>query len=200
MNTTHSTRETWLVAAVDTLAALFAEHDIELPEVRVSCGWPASGGRAQKRKTIGQCWSTKSASDGVNQVFISPVLDEPGKVLGVLVHELIHAVDDCKSGHKTAFARMARQLGLEGKMTETNVGPALAERLTTVAEELGTYPHSAISGDSGSETPKKQGTRMLKCECPNTGYVVRTTRKWLDELGAPICPCCQVPMELEVKE
>jgi hypothetical protein len=41
--------------------------------------------------------------------------------------------------------------------------------------------------------PKKQATRQLKVACPNLHgdkpYIVRMTRKWLDELGAPFCPC-----------
>lgn len=36
--------------------------------------------------------------------------------------------------------------------------------------------------------PKKQKTRMLKCECAECGYTVRTARKWLEQAGAPLCP------------
>lgn len=42
---------------------------------------------------------------------------------------------------------------------------------------------------------KKQTTRMVKVVCAGCGYVARTTHKWLDEAGAPICPCNQEPME-----
>lgn len=35
----------------------------------------------------------------------------------------------------------------------------------------------------------KQGTQMLKVECASSGYTLRTTAKWLDAFGAPICPC-----------
>ena len=36
--------------------------------------------------------------------------------------------------------------------------------------------------------PKPQGTRLLKCECAVCGYTARTTAKWLNGPGAPICP------------
>jgi hypothetical protein len=36
--------------------------------------------------------------------------------------------------------------------------------------------------------PEKQATRMLKCACATCGYIVRTTRKWLETAGAPLCP------------
>lgn len=38
------------------------------------------------------------------------------------------------------------------------------------------------------DAPKKQKTRMLKCECATCGYTVRTARKWLELAGAPLCP------------
>ena len=47
------------------------------------------------------------------------------------------------------------------------------------------YPHSKLNVTL--ET-KPQTTRMIKCECATCGFVVRTTRKWLDEVGAPHCP------------
>lgn len=38
-----------------------------------------------------------------------------------------------------------------------------------------------------STRPKKQTTRLKKCECRECGYTVRVTAKWL-EVGAPHCP------------
>jgi hypothetical protein len=190
MTTKFSTREEWLVAAVEALAPLFsALADEKLPAVRVSVGWP--GGNGRKNAVIGQCWSTKVAADNVSQLFISPVLDDAVRVLDVLAHELIHAIDDCESGHKGRFAKIAKALGLTGKMTATVAGPELKAQLEEIAAELGEYPHAAlVNPGQGAEGPKKQGTRMLKAECAEgSGYKVRLTRQWLDEYGAPICPC-----------
>lgn len=180
---THMTREEWLTAAVAALVPLFAEHDAELPEVRVSVGWP--GGRGKKNAVIGQCWPTGLAADGKAQLFISPVIDDGVRVLDVLTHELIHAWDDCQSGHKGPFTKLCRALGLEGKPTATVAGPELAEKLEAIAAELGDYPHAALSSSSPT---KKQGTRMIKVECPEDGYTIRTTEKWL-AVGLPTCPC-----------
>lgn len=183
---TTTTREEWLTAAVSALTPLFTEVGRDLPAVRVSVGWP--GGRGKKNAVIGQCWPTGLAADGVAQLFISPVLDEPVKVLATLTHELVHAVDNCENGHKAAFGRIARALGLEGKLTATTAGADLTEKLTAVAATLGDYPHAALSTLALAQ--KKQSTRMLKVECAHgSGYIVRMTRKWLDEVGAPSCPC-----------
>jgi hypothetical protein len=175
-------REAWLTAAVELMRPLFAAIDVELPEtVRVSCGFP--GGKSPA-KTIGQCWYT--ADDKVAQVFVSPILVDPVDVLGVLVHELIHAWDRGQSGHAGAFRACAKRVGLTGKMTATTVGDELREQLAEMVGELGGYPHARLNLIAAAE--KKQGTRMLKVECPACGYTLRTTAKWL-EVGVPTCPC-----------
>jgi len=194
------TREQWLELAVEKLRPLFKEVDVELPRVRVSIGWPSKGGLKATGKVVGQCWKSTVAKDGVSQLFISPVLGEDQvQVLGILMHELVHASDDCESGHKGHFSKTARALGLKGKMTATVVeeDSELAERLAGFLEQLGDYPHSALDvfEVEKERTRTKQTTRMLKLECPCDGYIARTTAKWLDELGAPRCPC---GMEMEL--
>lgn len=179
----HETREGWLLAATDAVRPMFEAVGVTLPEVRVSVGWP--GGAGKKNNVIGQCWSKASAKDKIANVFISPVLDDSVDVLATLVHELIHAADDCQSGHKGPFRKYALALGLTGKMTATVAGPELAATLREIAADLGKYPHGAMRT---SAQPKGKG-RMVKASCGDCGYIAYTTRKWLDDLGAPICPC-----------
>lgn len=184
-----STREEWLTAAVAALAPRFEAIGETVPAVRVSVGWPGGSSR-NKSTTIGQCWPTTLSEDNVAQVFVSPVLGDAARVLDVLAHELVHAVDDCENGHKGRFAKIAKGLGLEGKMTATVAGEALKADLDAIAADLGAYPHAILVSGKGADSPKKQGTRMLKVACgQDSGYVVRMTRKWLDEVGAPKCPC-----------
>src|SRR5690349_10363518 len=124
MTTKFSTREEWLVAAVEAFRPMFsALVDEQIPAVRVSVGWP--GGNGRKNAVIGQCWATAASADKVAQLFISPVLDDAVRVLDVLAHEIIHAIDDCQSGHKGRFAKIAKALGLTGKMTATVAGDEL---------------------------------------------------------------------------
>lgn len=192
-------REAWLTDAIDNLTGMFKREGIDVPPVRVSVGWP--GGRGKKSSTIGQCWGSAASADAIPQVFISPVLHEargPQGVLATLAHEMIHAIDDCNSGHRGAFARMAKRIGLEGPMTATHAGEALSAELDLIAEALGEYPHAALT--PGVAAVKKQKTRMLKVTCLDSGYTVRTTRKWIDEVGTPLCPCHENPMEEETVE
>jgi hypothetical protein len=39
-----------------------------------------------------------------------------------------------------------------------------------------------------STRPRKQSSRHVRCVCPTCGYVVRTARKWIDQIGPPHCP------------
>lgn len=190
----HQTREGWLIAAVEALTPLFSEQSIELPAVRVSVGFP--GGRGPKTGVIGQCWNSHASSDAAPQIFIHPSLVDHDEILATLVHELVHAADDCESGHKGQFVKWARAMGLEGKPTATHAGQDLVDQFKSIIEHLGDFPHAALGGgDGGGDDEKKQSTRMIKVECPSDGYIVRTTRKWL-EIGVPTCPCgteMQVP-------
>lgn len=99
-NAKHPTREQWLQQAILTLTPLFKEKGYAVPKCHVSCGFASTD---VKRGHIGQCWSTKASSDKVNQIFISPALSDSVQVLDTLMHELIHAVDDCENKHGPVF-------------------------------------------------------------------------------------------------
>lgn len=194
-------REAWLQAAVAKLRPIFLGHGFTIPEVQVSVGWPSSGGLATKKKTIGQCWFGSTTADGKPQLFISPLLDEvasPQGVLATLVHEICHVAAGPDAKHGPKFKKIATKMGLTGKPTSTEAGDDLKVRLQQLAEELGKFDHSRIV--PSDKTPKKQSTRMKKCSCGSCGYVARTVKKWLDEVGSPICPCNNEPMEVELAE
>ena len=185
----HTTRESWLTEAIDNILPwVLAGADVETPtSVRVSVGWP--GGKGKKGNTIGQCWHKSASSDGTWEIFVSPKLDDTVQILSVLTHELCHVADQNENGHTGRFKTLATAVGLTGKMTETNAGEELTERLRALSEELGPFPHAALAATVGSgSTTHKQATRMLKLQAVGCcDYTVRTTRKWIDE-GLPSCP------------
>jgi hypothetical protein len=178
------TREEWLNAALNHLRPWFKDRaDATIPnDARVSVGFPG-GGSARKR--IGECWARKMSKDGVNEIFISPVLQDPVRMLDVLAHEAVHAVDDCVSGHKGEFKRVAKAIGLEGKMTATKAGEELQTELARVIALLPPLTHGALD----LSTRKKQPTRLVKLECDGCGMILRTTAKWLEQTGEPNCAC-----------
>ncbi len=177
------TREEWLIAATNLLREDF--KDTPIPEkIRITCGWPSRGGRAEKKKVLGECWKPECSEDGHTEVFIAPTLSNGIEVLDVLVHELVHAAIGCEEGHKGPFRVVAKALGLMGKMTSTNAGEDLLVRLREIEEKLGTYPHAKLTPIN----TKTQSTRMLKLQCGNCGWAARTSQKWID-VGLPTCVC-----------
>jgi hypothetical protein len=184
------TREAWLMALAGRLRPRFEAVGATVPaEVRLSCGWPSKGATASRNRRIGECWHAQCSADGTREVFISPTLADPVEVAAVVVHELVHAAG--LMGHGSDFARVARAVGLTGRMTATVAGDALLADLAVLVAELGEYPHATLTpGDN----LKKQSTRLLKVMCGACDYTVRVTAKWL-EVGFPTCPCGNV-MEL----
>lgn len=189
----HETREQWLNEAVLLLGErVFGKHKV--PFIRVSVGWP----RRAREATIGQCFVSKVSADKSSQIFISPKLSDVTAsqgVLATLVHEMVHAIDDCENGHKARFKSIATEVGLEGKMTATHAGEDLTETLKEIAEELGVYPHAAISVDA---KPVVQKTYMLKVVSKSEpDYKLRMTQKMIDEYGLPRDPWGE---EMEVED
>lgn len=187
-------REEWLQAAVRELQAdVFTPAALEIPaDVKVSCGWPSSGGVGSRKMTVGQCFNRASSKAGINEIFISPTQNDSVKVLDILAHELIHAIDDCENGHKAAFKRMAVAIGLEGKMTSTVAGEELEAKLRSIVEDMGEYPHEELSVSNR----KKQSTRMIKVECEKAhcDFSFRASRKQImhidfEEKGCLIYGC-----------
>jgi hypothetical protein len=177
-------REEWLNVVLHKHIAklLKVKAGVVLPaDAKVSVGFPG-GGSARKR--IGECWPRSRSSIKVNEIFINPSITAPTLMIDVLVHEAIHAVDDCKNGHKAPFRRMALAVGLEGKMKSTHAGAELSK---WIGEVLAAMPKIDY-GSLDLSGRKVQSTRMLKLKCDSCGYVVRTTQKWA-ECGMPSC-CC----------
>jgi len=174
------TREQWLEAAVVVIAQ--SNPSVTFPPVKVSCSWPG-GGSARKR--IGECWARAASAGKVNELFISPKLEDAARVVSVLTHELAHAIDDCKNGHKAGFIKVGKSLGLVGKPTQMELPPELASAIAAaVVAQVGAFPHRRLD----MSNRKKQTTRMLKLECGECGAVWRMSAK--HAIHVTVCPCC----------
>ena len=182
-------REVYLRKATERLAkSLFTPKGFEVPsDVRVSCSLPSRRAFGSKKRTIGQCFSRACSTANVNEVFISPTIDDSIEVLATLVHELVHAIDDCQSGHGKEFGRIARGVGLEGKLTSTTAEPntPLHDLLSKYVKRYGEYPHHRIDV---TKQEKKQTTRLLKIEC-ECGFKARLSRKVIESIEEEYFQC-----------
>lgn len=153
----------------------------------MTCGWPSKGALGKKKRRIGECWDDKASTDRHFEIFISPCLDNPFKVLGVAVHEVVHAVVGLKAGHRKAFGDCATKVGLTKPWTATGESPDLLKIIEEWIKQIGPYPHGALR-DKAVDAEKEKGRMLLlECEC---GLKIRSTQKWLDTYGASWpCPC-----------
>lgn len=209
-NAMNTNRETWLHQVAGRMAPTFAEHGFPIPAFRASIGFPFSGQSAS-----GECWNKSASGDGHFEIFINPGRDDSRDIASTLAHELAHASAGLQCGHKGDFAKLTRALGFMAPLTHAQdlaKATDLAAWIDSIICAVGPIPHAALqlrsdtgakiahkvgggmdAGDSQADAaprssrPKKQTTRMRKCECAECGYTVRTTTKWL-ELGPPHCP------------
>jgi len=184
----YETREQWLLAAVQLIKPIFAAKNYLVPDdCQVSCGFASTG---TKSHHIGQCWSRRSSTNERNQIFISPALGDPVDVLDTLVHELVHAVDNCEHKHGKEFKKIALSIGLEGPMRSAGAGKALRAVLTELAQRLGPYPHGQLKVTH----KRKVSSPRPRARCKDCGFEVPMYKKFLT-FGAPLCPMHKTEME-----
>lgn len=183
----HRLREVWLDKAMAKVRKHFKAAGYTVPDnVRIGVGWPSKSGLGVKKRRIGEAWANECSKDEAHEIIISIWLEDPIKVLGVLIHEVIHVTVGVDKGHRKPFVDCMHAVGLCGKPTETGETEELVAELTRWLDVLGAYPHAQLDGRS----QKKQSTRMLKLACDDCGATVRTSAKWIDEHGTEWpCPC-----------
>ncbi len=81
-------------------------------------------------------------------------------------------------------------------MTATIASDDLKLKIDEWVQAIGEYPHAKLTLN---DSRKKQSTRLIKAEC-SCGYNVRMSRKWINEIGTPICPACEIQMTAEGEE
>jgi hypothetical protein len=188
-------REAWLTEAATIIldgiimpvAAPFGR-----PTFRVTVGFSKHSRGSAKRRTIAQCFPREASTDNVNEIFVSPEIDDPMVVLPALTHELIHAVDNSTNVHRGWFTYVARDVGFVGL---SEPGTKLGIELLELARALGAYPHARMDLDA---LHQKQSTRQLKIACSDVrcGFIARSSRKHADRWSAAFggypapCPCC----------
>ena len=176
-------REKWLNEAVKSLEnQFFNKKTKKLPKIAVSVGIPKGSSSA-----IGQCWDHKVSKDGTTNIFVCPSIDDNFTVLSTLLHELCHAVIGVRYGHGPEFGRIARSVGLEGKLTSTTVSQdsSTGIYLTELSEQLGIYPHKAMN--KATQKNKKPSNRVTLISSENESYKI-TIQKDLLQLGLPTDP------------
>lgn len=161
-----------------------------------------------RRKALGWFWQSRWEQDKDtvrHEINLSAEYLKEHNMGETLLHELAHAenhalgiADTDKTGrrHNKKFKSMAERLGLTVEKSSslgfayTDLGPEATAFLDKIKFDRNVFELCRITESKAN----KQGTRLLKCECPVCGYTVRTTAKWLEQ-GSPICPTHNGPMD-----
>ena len=185
----------WLEKATQELQKqVFTPAKLRVPtKLRLNVG--SMTGKGDRNHTLGCCYR-KDVAHGVNMITLNISTTQAknsARVLDVLVHELIHAIDNNKHGHKGEFKKMALAVGLEGKMTATVATKKLKKTLNGIVKKIGKFPTKAVS----LEGLQKDVNRNLKLECDGTdevacdhGFNINKTR--IQEMSSHTCLCCGV--------
>ena len=166
---------------------MFKQAGYEIPEVKIACAW-ALGTAAKNKKTLGQCVPRSWSKADINEIMIVPTVDDSEQVIDTLAHELVHAVDDNKSGHGAGFRKicMAVVLNVNSQMRYACAGAELKQTIAEIVEDIGLYPHNELN----ISQRKKQTTRMLKVSCTECNFSYRTSRKNIGMMANTICNGC----------
>jgi hypothetical protein len=125
------------------LRSYFTGCGYPLPDhIRFAIAFPSTG---RKGNRVGECWHSSTSSDDHYEIIIRADLSEPVEVLGVLVHELVHAVVPVEAKHGKLYRAAAIKIGLEGKMIHALPGILLRNRLAELAVNLGPLPHARLN-------------------------------------------------------
>jgi len=187
--TNFTERETWLIEGADQINDECMPFErTHTPKYRVACGFPP---RSRGGKVVGVCINASASEDNHFEVYINPSVAKGFDALEVLAHELCHVVDKMESGHRGRFARIARGIGLEGKLTATYAGNSLAKKLRSIEKVLGEYPHGSVN----IEKTKKQSTRLVKVECEPCRNIARQSRSSYEKFGLICGKCGEVMYE-----
>lgn len=197
--TTIATREQWLNAvAIAAAKEIFEPAGYTVPDkIRYTCGFPSKSALSRRNQRIGECWADTASGDGSFEISVSPVIADAVRAADILVHEMVHATVGLACGHRGAFAKCAKAVGLEGKMTATVAGEQLKAKLTAIINKVGQYPHAALRASFGR---RASGSGMVKVFCPHCAdegerFIVRMGQHSIAR-GLPICPIHDEAMEL----
>lgn len=164
----------------------------KLNECKFTCGLTSSRVDYRMRfRTMGQCHYKQSTGNNKHEIIISNRLNGNGKktdstrIAHVVLHEMIHTCT-YGHGHKGEFKRLARALGMDGKLTSTENSPELEKRMKeNIVDILGKFPHKAVT----TKTSFK-GSRLLKITCTECDIIMRASAKACNKIHEMECPAC----------
>ena len=175
-------REQWLREVATGMQGWFDDLGFPLPPFEVRTGFPSSG---QRSPNITESWTQDDGASYV--IFVRPDRQDGIDVAAALAFQLCRVATGDRDSHGHLFRHLAISIGLRGTKTESPPGALFNELAEPVLKSAGALPGPSITPTDG-ERQARQTTRLVKVTCLGCGYVARVSRKWLDQVGPPLCP------------
>jgi len=184
-------RQEWLQSATDMAKNIMKTKGITIPEVRV-------GFAPLKGKSAGICFIKSASYDDINEIFIDTEKKESEiDILGVLVHELIHASSNNEEKHGLLFKEKAVSLGLGGKMKSTVITDDFKDIFEIPLKEIGPFDYGMMRYKQQKFSFPREARKRLICD--DCGYEA-SVKESDHERGILNCPCCNIEMEIKKKK
>ena len=180
--TNGKSREAWLTEVATAMSSWFDDLGFPLPKFLISAGFPSAGRRG---RDTAEAW--KEEGSEAYTIFIRPDRHDPHNVAAALAHQLAHMAAGQRDAHGHLFRHVAISIGLRGRATEAAPGRIFKELVDPILKKAGPLPKPFLGPPERSQRAK-QTTRLIKVLCRDCGYVARVSRKWLDDVGEPLCP------------
>ena len=183
------TREEWLIKAIEMIDDEIFNGNLGSKETKyqVSMGWTKSA------RALGETIYPYDGEDvSIDDFFPVTIhvrcdIKDPVQILGVLVHECIHAFMNIK-GHGKDFKHEAMRVGFETPITRYHPSPELVSTCENIYKKLGEFPGKAVYIH---KVEKEKKTNTVIFFCPECGFEVKTNKKMFEKhgQGIPTCPC-----------
>jgi hypothetical protein len=141
-----------------------------------------------RRHHLGVCHVSRFSIDRrTNLITVGTQQAEPIELVHTLAHELLHAYDDCQSGHRGRWKRWADALGITAKGHQ-RTGPASA-LFTRVLEVVGA-PWRHVPSHSQLLSVNLKPPPPTAVECPVCGQRCQYSTALLAEIAIQCDDCC----------
>lgn len=139
--------EEWLDRAIGLMRPMFADAGYPIPAVRASVGFGTRGHDLNLvTRYMGECHPRRWSEEGLNDIYITPLVSGSVNVLVWLAHELMHAADDCENRHSSReFRAIAKAIGHpDYKKGHSSYGRPFRQKMLGFVEILGRYPRGGV--------------------------------------------------------
>jgi len=181
------TREAWCIEVLQMVVDWLGEvHDLRMPEGRQIAISIAS----LTAKHLGYCKGSKSSIDGrTNHIVVCTKQADPKELAHTIVHEVLHSIDDCNSGHRGRWKKMADRVGLRARGHErSDEFDRFLDRVIQSVGIPGQHRPTLVAA------PKSKNPSQVKHTCPACDGFARIPLAPTVEGYRVACMTCRVEM------